>query len=106
MSSRIFQSVILQMKDATKRCFGIVDDQGNVIAASDLSMMGYTMGEIRKIGPESGGELFIADGKTCRALGGGADAQAHPRVCPGRRKGHRRVRRHDVPVQEHRDRRR
>ena len=74
MSSRIFQSVILQLKDATKRCFGIVDDQGNVIASSDLSMMGYTMGEVRKSGFESGGELFVADGKTCRTIGGGKNS--------------------------------
>lgn len=74
MSSRIFQSVILQMKEATKRCFGIVDEQGNVIASSDLSMMGYTMGEVRRAIPESAGELFTADGKTCRALGSGRNS--------------------------------
>ena len=70
MSSRIFQSVILQMKDATKRCFGVTDDQGTVIAASDLSMMGYTIEDIRFAATESGNEIFTVDGRTCRALGG------------------------------------
>ena len=28
MSSRIFQGVIVQMKDATTRCIGVVDEQG------------------------------------------------------------------------------
>ncbi len=70
MSSRIFQSVILQMKDACKRCFGVVDEQGNVIASSDLSMMGYTMGEISKSLQDAGTDVFPADGKTCRAIGG------------------------------------
>ena len=70
MSSRIFQSVILQMKDATRRCFGVADDQGTVIASSDLSMMGYTIEELRSAAAESGSELFTADGRTCRALGG------------------------------------
>ncbi len=74
MSSRIFQSVILQMKDASKRCFGVVDEQGNVIASSDLSMMGFTMDEICKAVPESGNEVFLADGKTCRAIGAGGKA--------------------------------
>ena len=71
MSSRIFQSVILQMKDATKRCFGVADEQGNVIASSDLSMMGYAIEEIRTAAAESGSELFTAGGRTCRALSGG-----------------------------------
>ena len=72
MSSRIFQSVILQMKDASRRCFGVVDDQGTVIASSDLSMMGYTIGEISKSAPESGTDVFLADGKTCRLIGAGS----------------------------------
>ena len=40
MSSRIFQGVIVQMKDATTRCIGVVDEQGFVIACSELSMIG------------------------------------------------------------------
>ena len=71
MSSRIFQNVILQMRDATTRRFGVADDQGNVIASSDLTMMGYTIDEIRTAVPEAAGELFAAGGKTCRALGAG-----------------------------------
>ncbi len=70
MSSRIFQSVILQMKDATDRSFGVTDDQGNVIASSDLTMMGYTIDEISTALPEAGGELFAAGARTCRAIGG------------------------------------
>ncbi len=71
MSSRIFQSVILQMKDATKRCFGVVDEQGNVIASSDLSLMGFSIGEIRLAAQEAGTELFVAAGRTCRVIGAG-----------------------------------
>ena len=71
MSSRIFQSVILQMKDATTRCFGVADDQGNVIASSDLAMMGYTIEEIPAALPESGNEIFKAGSRICRALGAG-----------------------------------
>ncbi len=71
MSSRIFQSVIQQMKDATKRCFGVADDQGNVIASSDLSLMGYTIEEISTALPEAGSDLFAAGGRTCRTIGVG-----------------------------------
>ena len=45
MSSRIFQSIIIQMKDATDRCIGVVDDQGVVAACSELSMIGQRWGE-------------------------------------------------------------
>ncbi len=40
MSSRIFQSVIVQMKEATTRELGVVDSEGLVVASSDLSLMG------------------------------------------------------------------
>lgn len=40
MSNRIFQNVIIQMKDAIDRTIGVVDDQGYVIASSELAMIG------------------------------------------------------------------
>ena len=43
MSSRIFQSVIIQMKDATKRSIGVIDPEGSVIASSNLSLIGTTI---------------------------------------------------------------
>ena len=30
MSSRVFQSVIVQMKDATDRMIGVIDSDGNI----------------------------------------------------------------------------
>lgn len=40
MSSKIFQNVIIQMKDAVDRTIGIVDEQGFVVASSELAMIG------------------------------------------------------------------
>ena len=71
MSSRIFQSVILQMKDATKRCIGVVDEQGNVVASSDLSLMGARLEGIHTEEPEPWDAVFHADGKSCRCIGEG-----------------------------------
>ena len=34
MSSRMFQNVILQMKEATDRQIGVIDDDGNVIGGN------------------------------------------------------------------------
>ena len=40
MSSKIFQNVIIQMKDAVDRTIGVVDEQGFVVASSELAMIG------------------------------------------------------------------
>ena len=45
MSSRIFQNVITQMKDSLDRTVGVVDEQGFVIAASELALIGSRLGD-------------------------------------------------------------
>ena len=40
MSSRIFQSVVLQMKDSTDRAIGVIDSEGTVVACNELSCIG------------------------------------------------------------------
>ncbi len=40
MSSRIFQNVIIQMKDSVDRTIGVVDEQGFVVASSELAIIG------------------------------------------------------------------
>ena len=47
MSSRVFQSVIIQMKEATDRTIGVVDEQGFVIACSELSMIGSHLDDMQ-----------------------------------------------------------
>ena len=43
MSNRIFQSVIVQLKDATDRVLGVIDSEGIVVSCSDSSMpVSYT----------------------------------------------------------------
>jgi len=69
MSSRIFQSVILQMKDATKRCIGVVDEQGNVVASSDLSLMGARLPDLMIPEQDSREEVFTIDNRSFRCVG-------------------------------------
>lgn len=38
MSSRIFQSVVLQMKDSTERAIGVIDSEGTVVACNELKL--------------------------------------------------------------------
>ena len=40
MSSRLFQGIIHQMKDAVDRTIGVIDDNGIIVACSDLSKVG------------------------------------------------------------------
>ena len=40
MSGRIFQNVVLQLKENTDRTVGVIDGEGIVIACSELSMIG------------------------------------------------------------------
>lgn len=68
MSSRMFQSVIMQMKDATDRMLGVIDAEGFVVACSEPSMIGEKLeNPVLKLNaaPES---LCIADKKTYKAL--------------------------------------
>ena len=40
MSSRMFQSVIVQMKEATDRMIGVIDAEGNVVSCSETALVG------------------------------------------------------------------
>ena len=40
MSGRIFQNVVLQLKENTDRTVGVIDGEGIVIACSELAMIG------------------------------------------------------------------
>ena len=44
MPNRLFQGIINQMRDATDRIIGVVDESGTVISCSELGLIG----EIRK----------------------------------------------------------
>ncbi|MBO5836863.1 MAG: helix-turn-helix domain-containing protein [Oscillospiraceae bacterium] len=40
MSNSVFQSVILQLKEATDRAFGVIDTEGCVVSCTDASLIG------------------------------------------------------------------
>ena len=68
MSSRVFQSVIVQMKEATDRMIGVIDADSNVISCSDTSMIGEKWPEaVIKLNsvPDS---IVVVDRKTFKPL--------------------------------------
>ena len=70
MSSRIFQSVIIQLKDATDRTIGVVDHQGFVVACSELGMIGSYLDEIQGVIGDISDQIFTTSERTYKLLGG------------------------------------
>ena len=70
MSSRIFQSVIIQMKDATDRVIGVADSQGFVVACSELSMIGSYLEDMHGLTNDVPDQLFTTAERTYKILGG------------------------------------
>jgi len=48
MSNRLFQTVIHQMKDVFNRAIGVIDENGIIVAASDLSKIGESRQRIKE----------------------------------------------------------
>ena len=74
MSNRLFQGVIHQMKDAIDRVIGVIDENGSIIACSELVHVGEIKQGIRDELAYSG-EMFVLDGYTYRAINVGLKAE-------------------------------
>ena len=70
MSSRIFQSIIIQMKDATDRCMGVVDEQGYVVACSELGMIGSKLDDFHGVIGDYPDQVFTSNLRTYKPVGG------------------------------------
>ena len=75
MSSRIFKSVIMQMRDATDRCLGVVDDAGMVVACNELSMIGSHLDAFRTLQGDYAERVFVHGGYSFKPIG---NANARP----------------------------
>ena len=74
MSNRLFQGVIHQMKDAIDRVIGVIDENGSIVACSELVHVGEIKQGIRDELAYSG-EMFVLDGYTYRAINVGVKAE-------------------------------
>ena len=70
MSGRMFQNVVLQLKENTERTIGVIDGEGVVIACSDLPMIGQHWPEYVPLINSASGGMLSSDGKIFKALGG------------------------------------
>ncbi|MBR1781058.1 MAG: helix-turn-helix domain-containing protein [Oscillospiraceae bacterium] len=70
MSSRVFQGVVLQLKESTSRTIGVIDANGAVVACTELSRIGEVMpGAVEAVFAERTG-IVRQDGCTLKALNG------------------------------------
>lgn len=73
MSSRIFQNVIIQMKDSVERTIGVVDEQGFVLACSELAIIGSRLDDFRLFDLENTDQVVSTSVRTyCPLSAGGA----------------------------------
>lgn len=68
MSSRIFQSVVLQMKDSTDRAIGVIDAEGTVVACNELVRIGEKWPGAVEVANAADGEFVAFGGNTLHAL--------------------------------------
>ena len=73
MSSRLFQGIIHQMKQAVDRAIGIIDENSIMIACSDLGRIGEAH-ELQTI-PYGSTEVFVRGQNTYRILGNGQSVE-------------------------------
>ena len=70
MSSRIFQSVVLQMKDSTDRAVGVIDSEGTVVACNELTCIGEKWAGAVEVINGSDAETVKYSGNTFKPLAG------------------------------------
>ena len=68
MSNRLFQGIVHQMKDAVNRVIGVIDENGTIIACSDLTRVGGG-NDFFSIELGDSHEVFIRDGYTYKPFG-------------------------------------
>ena len=70
MSSRIFQSIVLQMKECSDRAVGVIDEQGTVVACNELTCIGEKWGAAALALSAEGDGTVVSNGHTFKALPG------------------------------------
>ena len=70
MSSRVFQGIVLQMKECSDRAVGVIDEQGTVVACNDLPCIGERWVAAAAALNAGGEGAVVSGGYTFKALPG------------------------------------
>ena len=83
MSNGIFQTVVMQFKDATDRFIGVIDGDGNVVSCTDISMLGERWPDaVVKITGNLDGLTTFAQ-KTFKPMNSNANSLEYAVFCQG-----------------------
>ena len=83
MSNSVFQSVMIQLKDAADRTFGVVDTEGYVVSCTDTGLLGerWTEAVLKLTGSEQ--QVVTFGQKTFRAIYSSANYFEYAVFCTG-----------------------
>ena len=83
MSNNVFQSVIIQLKEATDRTFGVIDTDGCVISCTDMNLLGERWPDAAVSVASSEQNTVTFGQKTFRAIVSGANFFEYAVFCSG-----------------------
>ncbi len=83
MSNSVFQNVIVQLKDATERVFGVIDNDGCVISCTDSALLGERWPDAA-VRVSAASDMAVTFGqKTFRGILGSASSFEYAVFCAG-----------------------
>ena len=83
MSNNVFQGVIQQLKEASDRVFGVVDNEGFVISCTETELLGERWQETVQSLADSEEQAVIIGQKTFRAIFGATGSVEYAVFCQG-----------------------
>ena len=83
MSNSVFQSVIQQLKEASDRVFGVVDNEGFVISCTNAELLGERWQDAVLSLAESGEQSVVIGQRTFRAIFGATGSVEYAVFCEG-----------------------
>ena len=83
MSNSVFQGVIQQLKEASDRVFGVVDNEGFVVSCTETELLGERWQEVVQNLADSGEQAVIIGQKTFRAIFGATGSVDYAVFCQG-----------------------
>ena len=83
MSNSVFQSVILQLREASDRAFGVVDADGCVISSTDVSLLGERWHDVALKMAVAGDNIVTVGVRTFKAMHNGNGNVEYVVFCAG-----------------------
>jgi len=83
MSNSVFQSVIVQLKDATDRVLGVMDAEGSVVACTDVTLLGERWSDAAQKVAGSYESIIVYGQKTFKSMVSSSNYVEYAVFCSG-----------------------